>query len=132
MPHYQLMTSKVNVKFGPAEIANTARQREVLRGEAFTLSAAATALNMDITSAEAAFIDALPHAIQMSIKAALFCALDRTPPIPVQMLWLPGGGYEVTVNEAIGVNKATTAVSILIRTPYQLPDSGPGSLPPAQ
>ena len=72
----------------------------------------------------------LPTGIQDTIRNTVANAIDRS--IPVQVVWLPGAGYEITVSEAVGVDASTTAISMVLRTPYPLPQAGPGSMPTAR
>ena len=136
MPNYQMIADKANSALS-LEGQKRAGFSAGYFAPGFTLGSAL--LNLQLIDAndpvESRFVgvlNQLPDGAHEAIRAAIYSAVSRATPISVQTLWLPGAGWEVTVSEAIAADGVTNAMSILIRTPYELPPSGKGAVPGAK
>jgi len=131
MPHTQLMTERANEVLKRDMLEASATKRGAFDSNmSLTTGLRELGIIRDSDGPElAGMISLLPHSIQETLRATVVSALDRR--VPAQIVWLPGHGYEVTVAEAVGVDAVTTAISVVLRTPYPLPESGPGSAPKA-
>jgi len=83
-----------------------------------TLGALASGLGIARNKTERDYLDAWPHALQGAVRAVLQSAVERRPPVPVTIAWVPGFEYEVDVWESKSVKNSIGAITVLMRSPY--------------
>ena len=116
MPFMQAVVARANTALNSTNIATTAAAAQALLAPGNSLFAAAKTL-IGLSPAEEAHFSLWPSSVQKSLQAALYDAVTRDPPVPVQLLWTPAAGFGVSIWEAAGVNGSFTAISVHLQSP---------------
>lgn len=114
MPFLQAMAERANDLFNRENISKV----DVSRLATTSLAALASGLGIARNKTETDYLDTWPHALQAAVSAVLQSAVERRPPVPVTIAWVPGYDYEVDVWESRSVKNSIGAITILMRSPY--------------
>ena len=114
MPFLQAMAERANERFNRENISKVHASR--LRTT--SLAALASALGIARSKIETDYLDTWPKALQAAVGAVLQSAVERRPPVPVTIAWVPGYDYEVDVWESKSVKNSIGAITVLLRSPY--------------
>jgi hypothetical protein len=114
MPFLQAMAERANEVFNRENISKV----DVSRLGTTSLAALASGLGIARSKTETDYLDTWPQALQAAVRAVLQSAVERRPPVPVTIAWVPGYDYEVDVWESKSVKNSIGAITILMRSPY--------------
>lgn len=114
MPFLQAIAERANQLFNRENIIKV----DAHRLEAASLGALASGLEIARNKTEIDYLDSWPQALQAAIRAVLQSAVERRPPVPVTIAWVPGVDYEVDVWESRSVKNSIGAITMLLRSPY--------------
>lgn len=114
MPFLQAMAERANELFNRENISKV----DASLLATTSLAALASGLGIARNKIETDYLKAWPHALQAAVSAALQSAVERRPPVPVTIAWVPGYDYEVDVWESKSVKNSIGAITILMRSPY--------------
>jgi hypothetical protein len=120
MPNFQMMAIKANARLSGDSLANMTDAEKAFFAPGIRLTAAARGLGI-ATDAEGQFLDRLPDSVLETIRAAIYNAINRKPPVPVIVSW-QAGPYGVLVTEAAPEGGPTTVIDVRISTPWPLPE----------
>lgn len=114
MPFFQEMGEALNARFNRQNIGSV-RKGGFAPGELQDFFQAEGIIR-DERAAD--FLRTIPDSIRASIRAVYESAVNREPPVPVTISWMPGYDYEVTVSESAGTPESIGGITILVRTRY--------------
>ena len=114
MPFLQAMAERANERFNRENISKV----DVRPLAAPSLGALASSLGIARNKTEIDYLDAWPQALQAAVRAVLQSAVERRPPVPVTIAWVPGYDYEVDAWESKSVKNSIGAITLLLRSPY--------------
>jgi hypothetical protein len=125
MPLFQAAVEKTNVALSRGNIDNVdpawfGAGQDL--GMAVSLAAAANprvGAEATLTPDEQSAIATIPVGLREAMRAAIQSALQNEGGrVPVQVLWMPGYDYEVTITWTPGIAGSIGGVSILIKSRY--------------
>lgn len=135
MPLYQAAVEKTNVALNRQNVANIHRgwfeqgtNLAVAMSQAASANPAAAANpNLNFTGAEQGVINAFPEVIKEVMRAAIYGALGNADgPLPVQLVWMPGYDFEVSITATPGVKNSIGGINMVLRTRYHTDLAIPG------
>lgn len=135
MPLYQAIVEKTNVALNRENVENInpawfapGTNLAIAASQAASINPAAEANpNLNFTSTEQGVINGLPEVIKEVLRAAVYAALGNNDgALPVQLVWMPGYDFEVSITAAPGIKNSIGGVNIVLRTRYHTDLAIPG------
>lgn len=135
MPLYQAAVEKTNVALNRENVANIDRawfapgtNLAVAASQAAGANPATEANpNLNFTGTEQGVINGLPEVIKEVMRAAVYAALGNADgPLPVQLVWMPGYDFELSITATPGVKNSIGGVNMVLRTRYHTDLAIPG------
>jgi hypothetical protein len=114
VPIFQEMTETLNRRFNRENIASF-RKGEFAPGELVDIFQSEGLIRSDL---QAEFVRSIPESLRAALRAIYTSAVNRSPPVPVTIAWMPGYDYEVTVSESAGTPDSIGGITVLVRTRY--------------
>lgn len=122
MPIFHVVTEKLNHYFNRENIARMP-EAQWAPGELLKVF---EEMGIVQNETQAAFVLSMPDSLRAALRAVYSSAVSRESKLPVQIVWLPGYDFELTVSESPGTPDSLGGISIVVRTRYPT-DPHPGA-----